>query len=150
MSRAATQARERPLILVVDDVPDGLDLCSLLLQSRGFDTATAVDGVEAVEQTRELLPDVVLMDISLPRMSGLEATRMLKDEPPTRDIPIIAVTAHALESARREALEAGCADVVTKPYVSDDIVQAIHQQLDARRASDEAPTPPKDQQGDEP
>lgn len=124
-------ARERPLVLVVDDVPDGLEVCSHLLRFRGFEVATAVDGIEAMERTRELLPDVVLMDISLPRMDGLEATRRLKQDPRTRDIPILAVTAHALESARQEALAAGCSDVVTKPFGAKEIEEAIRRQLPA-------------------
>lgn len=130
-------ARQRPLVLVVDDVPDGLEVCSQLLQFRGFDVATATDGVEAMERTHELLPDVVLMDISLPRMDGLEATRRLKKDPRTSAIPILAVTAHALDSARLEALAAGCSDVVTKPFGAREIEEAIRRQLRAPQAEDD-------------
>jgi chemosensory pili system protein ChpA (sensor histidine kinase/response regulator) len=130
-------ARQRPLVLVVDDVPDGLEVCSQLLQFRGFDVATATDGVEAMERTHELLPDVVLMDISLPRMDGLEATRRLKKDPRTSAIPILAVTAHALDSARLEALAAGCSDVVTKPFGAREIEEAIRRQLPAPQADDD-------------
>ncbi len=130
-------ARRRPLVLVVDDVPDGLEVCSQLLQFRGFDVATATDGVEAMERTQELLPDVVLMDISLPRMDGLEATRRLKKDPRTSAIPILAVTAHALDSARLEALAAGCSDVVTKPFGAREIEEAIRRQLPAPAADDD-------------
>lgn len=124
---------ERPLVLIVDDLKDGRDLCAEFLSFKGYGVATAGDGVEALEQASALLPDVILMDISLPKLDGLEATRRLRADPQTRDIPVIALTAHALKSARDDALEAGCDSVVTKPCRPTRLEVAIRRQLEQGR-----------------
>ena len=108
-------ATTTPLVLIVDDYAEGREICAEYLAFRGFRVATAEDGIEALEKTRDLLPDVILMDLSLPRLDGWEASRTLKGDERTRHIPIIALTAHALSSARDRAVAAGCDSVVTKP-----------------------------------
>lgn len=85
------------------------------LQKRGFEVHLATDGEQAVIMTKSLLPNLVLMDISLPLIDGCEATRRIKADPATTNIPIIALTAHALPTERARALEAGCDDYDTKP-----------------------------------
>lgn len=125
--------QERPLVLVVDDLEDGRQICAEYLSFKGYGVATAADGVEALEQAFELLPDVILMDISLPRMDGLEATRRLRSDARTRDIPVIALTAHALKSARDSAIEAGCDSVVTKPCPPNELERAVRRQLEQGR-----------------
>ena len=118
-----------PLVLIVDDYAEGREVCAEYLAFRGYRVATAEDGVEALDKTRELLPDVILMDLSLPRLDGWEASRQLKSDERTRHIPIIALTAHALQSARERAVEAGCSSVVTKPCPPRDLEAEVRRQL---------------------
>jgi two-component system cell cycle response regulator DivK len=107
------------------------------LQFSGFDVAEAANGVEAVEQTTTLLPDIVLMDLALPRMDGWEATRRLKADPRTRHIPIVALTGHALAGHAEGAREAGCDSFVTKPCLPDALVAEIRRLLDRPEAKDD-------------
>lgn len=104
-----------PRILLVEDNEMNRDVLSRLLMRRGFEMLFAEDGETAVRLTQETLPDLVLMDISLPVMDGYEATRLLRADDRTRSIPIIALTAHAMTSDRDNALAAGCSDFETKP-----------------------------------
>jgi two-component system, cell cycle response regulator DivK len=129
MTPAETPA---PLVLVVDDVDHGREIFAEYLEYRGFRVATAADGLEALDKAFELLPDVILMDLSLPGIDGWEATRRLKQDDRTRDIPIIALTAHALAAAHDKAREVGCNAVVTKPCLPKDLEQEVRRQLDAR------------------
>src|ERR671922_829464 len=85
-----------PLVLVVEDYQDAREMYAAYLQFSGYRVAEAANGLEALEKTRELMPDVILMDLSLPKMDGWEATRRLKADRQTSHIPIVAVTAHAL------------------------------------------------------
>ncbi len=125
-----TAAAPPPLVLIVDDVEHGREICSEYLAFRGFRVATAADGQEALDKAFELLPDVILMDLSLPKIDGWEATRRLKSDERTRDIPIVALTAHALASAHEKAMEAGCDSVVTKPCLPRDLEAEVRRQLD--------------------
>jgi CheY-like chemotaxis protein len=97
-------------------------MLSRRLRARGFDVRVAADGLEGVSAAAECLPDIVLMDMSLPVLDGWEATRRLKADPATRAIPVVALTAHAMVSDRDKAIEAGCDDYDTKPI---DIVRLI-------------------------
>jgi two-component system cell cycle response regulator DivK len=121
-----------PLVLVVDDVAHGREIFAEYLEFRGFRVATAADGLEALERAFDLLPDIILMDLSLPGLDGWEATRRLKGDDRTRMIPIIALTAHALASAHDKAKAAGCDSVVTKPCVPRDLEAEVRRQLAAR------------------
>ncbi|HVG08682.1 MAG TPA: response regulator [Thermoanaerobaculia bacterium] len=123
-----------PLVLVVDDVAHGREIFAEYLEFRGFRVATASDGLEALDKAFELLPDIILMDLSLPQLDGWEATRRLKGDDRTRTIPIIALTAHALASAHDKAMAAGCDSVVTKPCVPRDLEAEVRRQLAARSA----------------
>ena len=114
-----------PLVLVVDDSLDGRELVVDILELSGFRTAEAADGEQALSQVRELRPDVVLMDLSLPLIDGWEATRRLKADAETAHIPIIALTAHALPNEARSAGEAGCDGFVTKPCSRAQLLEAI-------------------------
>lgn len=129
MSGEAPRRREKPLILVVDDVEDGRTVVCDFLEFRGFDLATAADGVEAVEKALTLVPDLVLMDVWLPKMDGLEATRRIKADPRTAHVPVLALTAHALASARAEAEAAGCDGVITKPFFPRDLEREVRRHL---------------------
>ena len=124
--------RESPLILVVDDMEDGREICAEYLAFFDYRVATAEDGIEALAKANDLLPDLILMDLSLPKLDGWEATRRLKSGERTRGIPVIALTAHALSDAQQTALDAGCDAVVTKPCFPKDLVLEIRRQLGQR------------------
>jgi CheY-like chemotaxis protein len=133
----ATKTREQPLVLVVEDYQDAREMYAAYLQFSGFEVAEAGNGIEAIEKTRELLPDIVLMDLALPRMDGWEATRRLKNDELTKHIPIVALTGHALAGHAEGAREAGCDAFVTKPCLPDALVAEIKRLLDQhRRKSD--------------
>lgn len=102
-------------ILIVDDNPTNLKLTSFLLKSEGYDVATAVDGHETLKLMESLRPDLILMDIQLPGIDGLEVTRRLKNNSTTRSIPIIALTAYAMKGDKEKALDAGCDGYIAKP-----------------------------------
>jgi two-component system, cell cycle response regulator DivK len=126
------QTQPAPLVLVVDDVAHGREIFAEYLEFRGFRVATAADGLEALDKAFELLPDVILMDLSLPQLDGWEATKRLKSDDRTRTIPVIALTAHALASAHDKAMAAGCDSVVTKPCIPRDLEAEVRRQLAAR------------------
>lgn len=132
MSEEPETATLPPLVLIVDDVDHGREICSEYLEFRGFRVATAADGQEALDKAFELLPDVILMDLSLPKIDGWEATRRLKQDERTRAIPVVALTAHALASAHEKAMEAGCDSVVTKPCLPRELEAEVRRQLEGR------------------
>jgi CheY-like chemotaxis protein len=102
-------------ILLVEDNEMNRDMLSRRLQRRGYGVLIATDGAEGVAQAQAEVPDLILMDMSLPVLDGWEATRRLKAAPGTRSIPVIALTAHAMSGDREKAIEAGCDDYDTKP-----------------------------------
>jgi two-component system cell cycle response regulator DivK len=102
-------------ILLVEDQEMNRDMLSRRLMKRGYEVVIAVDGAEGVAKARSESPDLILMDMSLPVMDGWEATRTLKGEEATRAIPVVALTAHAMNTDREKALEAGCDAYETKP-----------------------------------
>ena len=104
-----------PKILLVEDNEMNRDMLSRRLERKGFEVVIAVDGQQGVEMARDDLPDIILMDMSLPVLDGWEATRQLKTEDTTRTIPIIGLSAHAMAGDREKAMEAGCDDYDTKP-----------------------------------
>ena len=104
-----------PKILLVEDNEMNRDMLSRRLEKRGYALAIAADGAIGIELAKTGAPDLILMDMSLPVIDGWEATKLLKADPATKAIPIIALTAHAMDSDRVKALEAGCDDFDTKP-----------------------------------
>ena len=102
-------------ILVVEDNPDNMILISDILVSLKYQILQAVDGEQGIEVAATELPDLILMDLSLPRLDGWTATQQLKANPELQHIPIIALTAHALIGDRERALAAGCDDYLSKP-----------------------------------
>ncbi|HEY1259077.1 MAG TPA: response regulator [Stellaceae bacterium] len=106
---------EPPLILVVDDVPDNVEILEMRLASQGYGVATARDGIEALDKVRKLLPDLVLLDVMMPNMDGIEAVKQLKSDASLPFIPIILVTAQADAKDVIAGLEAGGDDYLTKP-----------------------------------
>ncbi len=104
-----------PKVLLVEDNEMNRDMLSRRLLRKGFEVCMAVDGAEGVTQAKAQVPDIILMDISLPIIDGLEATRQIKADAATAKTPIIALTAHAMGEDRDKALAAGCEDYDTKP-----------------------------------
>jgi len=102
-------------ILLVEDNEMNRDVLARLLQKRGYHILFAKDGESAVAMALAEHPDLILMDISLPKMDGYEVTMRLRADPSMKTVPIIAITAHAMSSDRQRALEAGCTDYETKP-----------------------------------
>ena len=102
-------------ILLVEDNEMNRDMLSRRLQRKGFEVIIAADGQQGVAKASAESPDLILLDMSLPVMDGWEAARKIKGDPETRDIPIIALTAHAMAGDREKALEAGCDEYDTKP-----------------------------------
>ena len=112
-------------ILLVEDNDLNRDMLSRRLVRLGYEVAVAADGAEGVKQAQSLLPDLVLMDMSLPVMDGWEATRQIKSAVETAAIPVIGLSAHALSEDAERALEAGCDDYDTKPIDFNRLVDKI-------------------------
>lgn len=102
-------------ILLVEDNELNRDMLSRRLIKKGFEIIIATDGAESIRLAKETLPDLILMDMSLPEMDGWEATQRIKSDSATKQIPVVALTAHAMEADRKKALAAGCDDYDTKP-----------------------------------
>ena len=102
-------------VLIVEDNEMNRDMLSRRLMKRGYEIIMAVDGQQGVEMAAAETPDIILLDMSLPVLDGWDAARKLKSEDSTKGIPIIALTAHAMEGDREKAIEAGCDDYDTKP-----------------------------------
>lgn len=122
--------KDAPLVLIVDDYEDAREMCAELLQFYGYRTAVAANGQEAIEKALDLLPAIILMDLSLPGMDGWEATRRLKADQRTRRIPIVAVTGHAMAGHSDGARDAGCDSFLAKPVLPDDLVAEVRRLLD--------------------
>ena len=117
-------------ILLVEDNEMNRDMLSRRLERKGFEITIAVDGEEGVEKALSLKPDLILMDMSLPKIDGWEATRQVKSNPETASIPVIALTAHAMAEDREKALAAGCDEYDTKPVELPRLIQKIQAMLE--------------------
>jgi len=117
-------------ILVVDDEPDVLDLVTYNLGQAGFQTDTATDGAEALRKARSTNPDLILLDLMLPEMDGLEVCKLLRRDSKTSAIPIIMLTARASEMDRIVGLELGAADYVPKPFSPRELVLRVKKRLE--------------------
>lgn len=124
-----------PLILLVDDFPDNRQMYAEFLSYSGLRVAEAENGHEALEKATTLVPDLVVMDLSLPGMDGWEATRRIKSDPRTKNILVIALTGHALAGHSKGAMEAGCDAFVTKPCLPDRLLEEIQRMLSANKKS---------------
>ena len=121
-------------ILLVEDHQEIWDFLSRRLRRRGYDVVVAQDGREGLDKARSEAPDLVLLDMNLPIVDGWTVARTLKDESETRDIPIIALTAHAMAGDREKTLAAGCDDYHAKPVDFSQLVNQIESALTARSA----------------
>jgi CheY-like chemotaxis protein len=123
---------EEPLVLVVEDYQDAREMYCAYLQFSGYRVAEATNGLEALEKALELMPDIILMDLALPKVDGWEATKRLKADERTKHIPIVALTGHALSGFADGARAAGCDAFVTKPCLPDALVAEVRRMLAAR------------------
>ncbi len=119
-------------VLVVEDNAVNRRLVQFLLKSQGYEVWEATNAPEAFATLAERRPDVILMDIQLPVMDGLTATRKLKADPTTRDIPVVAVTSYAMKGDEAMALEAGCSAYVTKPIDKTLFLETVARMLEGR------------------
>ncbi len=113
-------------VLVVEDHPDMLEVLTLQMVMMGFSVISAKQGKEGVEKAFEEKPQLILMDIMMPGMDGLEATRLIRANSETKDIPILATTVLFRESDLRGCLEAGCNDIISKPFTFQEVQEKIH------------------------
>lgn len=116
-------------ILIVEDNEMNRDMLRRRLERKGYEILCAVDGPEGIRMADEHLPDIILMDVALGEMDGWEATQLIKASPTTAAIPVIALTAHALESDRRRSIEVGCVDFETKPVALNDLIEKIEKHI---------------------
>lgn len=115
----------RKTVLLVEDNEDNLVVYRTILEHVGYRVIEARDGEEGVNRARSEQPDMILMDISIPKIDGWEATVRLKDDAETSEIPIVALTAHALEEDRAKAMRAGCDGYLAKPVEPRRVVQEV-------------------------
>src|SRR5262245_57393581 len=126
---------DRPQVLLVDDYADAREMYTEYLEYSGFEVVQASNGIEALQKAVDSRPDIILMDLSLPVMDGWEATRRLKGDKRTADIPVVALTGHALAGISEGAKRAGCDAFVTKPCLPEDLVLEIKKVLDQPAAA---------------
>ena len=122
-----------PKVLVVDDIEDARVILAAPLRFAGFEVIEAASGSEAVEKARTCPPDLILRDLSMPEMDGLEVMRRLKRDPATRNIPVLITTAYSIPRYRELAQEGGCAGFLVKPIAMEDLRDEVRRILAARR-----------------
>jgi two-component system, cell cycle response regulator DivK len=127
----------REPVLIVDDNPQNLKLAKVILVAQGYEVKTAIDAEDALRILESFAPHLILMDLQLPRMDGLELTRRLKADPARCEITIIALTAYAMKGDDAKAFAAGCDGYLSKPIDIDELPRVVADHL-VRRASREA------------
>jgi two-component system phosphate regulon response regulator PhoB len=125
----------RPKILVVDDEPEAVELLEFNVKQAGYDVLVAADGAEALKKAHSALPSLILLDLMLPEVDGLEVCKMLRRDPATASIPIIMVTAKATEIDKILGLELGADDYITKPFSPRELVLRVKKLLQRERAA---------------
>ncbi len=113
------------MILIVEDEPKNLTLLRDLLQVSGYSTIEATDGEKGVELAKASKPDLILMDVQMPKMDGLEATRILKAEATTSNIPVLALTSYAMKGDEERILQAGCDGYLAKPFDIQELLKTV-------------------------
>jgi len=116
-------------ILLVEDNPATIDVIQKELEFLGYESVVAEDGKEGVDKATSIMPDLIIMDISLPKMDGLEASTAIRKSPKTQAIPILAATARALPGDKEKCLQAGCDDYIAKPFTHRELGAAIKKLL---------------------
>ena len=127
---------ERPVVLVADDDPDILQLVAFRLERAGYEVVQATDGEEALRLAVELKPDLAVLDVTMPKLSGYDVTRKLREQEETRDLPVILLTARVQEADVALGFEAGADDYVTKPFSPQDLLARAEAILGRREPPD--------------
>lgn len=117
------------IVLIVEDYEDTRSFMKLIVESYGYRVVEACDGMEAIDRFKQFHPDLILMDISLPVVDGLAATKVIREFDDSKEVPIVAVTAFG-KSFYKQAIEAGCNDLLDKPVDFDALEPVIHQYLE--------------------
>lgn len=121
-------------VLIVEDNEMNRDMLTRRLERKGYQVCVAIDGLHGIEMARSQNPDIILMDVALGDMDGWEVTTRLRADEGTKNIPVIALTAHALETDRRKSIEVGCVDFETKPVSLTELVEKIERHAIKRTA----------------
>jgi adenylate cyclase len=129
--------RERPLILIVDDAPDNVEIVRARLKSQGYDIITAADGLEAIEQVSTHLPDLVLLDVMMPRLGGIDTIRRLRADTALPFIPVVMLTAQSDKSQVVAALDAGADEYLTKPFDASTLLARVRAMLRMKTLHDQ-------------
>ena len=116
-------------ILVAEDERDIRELIAFTLRFAGFEVELASNGAEAVEKAADMIPDLILMDVRMPRMTGYQACEALKENPDTQGIPVVFLSAKGQESEIQEGLEAGAMEYILKPFAPDELTAQVHRIL---------------------
>jgi CheY-like chemotaxis protein len=138
MTPAMASARVRedvaalPTILVIEDYLDTRTMIAMLLSRRGYNVIEAGDGIEGILKAGWKRPDLILMDLALPEMDGIEATRRIHETPQLADIPIIVMSAYLNDDVERDALAAGCVEMFPKPFDAESFLECIAVMLNGR------------------
>ncbi len=133
---------ERPRLLIVDDEPSIAKVVRKQLEVAGFEVAVAKDGVEALASVQAHHPDLILLDVMLPKINGHEVCKALRADPQTRAIPIIMLSANARLQDEQHGLEQGASAYLTKPFQLDVLLRHIHQLLGPRQSMADSSRPP--------
>ena len=123
----------RPTILIAEDSADSREMMQLLLETRGYQVIAADDGMDALEVALSSRPDLLLLDLELPKLDGLSVTRSLRLDPKFKDVPIIILSGHDPSRFRQEALDAGCNDYLLKPINFDLLHELLDRMIDDAR-----------------
>lgn len=124
-----SKPRSRPIVVLADDFADAREMYAEYLAFAGFEVITACDGAEAVREARRVMPDLILMDMTMPGVDGWEATSRIKADPSLRHIPVIALTAHALAEHAIRMQAVGCDGVLAKPCLPDALVTEVRRRI---------------------
>src|SRR6187401_3203067 len=127
-------------ILIVDDYPDALDIWAIYLRAMGYRVSTAADGAAAITQAERLRPDVIVLDLELPRISGFDVAKRLRANPDTAHIPLIAATGYSHVTQLDRARDAGFDQIFVKPCDPDSLVEELERQLQAADKLDTQPS----------
>ena len=114
-------------VLVVEDIAEQMNVLVTLLRYSGYEVLEAADGEETIRLARARRPDLILMDAGLPRLDGWQATERLKQDPGTSEIPVVMLTAYAIEGNRERAFQAGCDSYVPRPVAPRDVLEEVHE-----------------------
>lgn len=137
MSTSPSRTKHR--ILIVDDEPDTVELIEFNLRNAGYEVSSAEDGAEALRKARQNAPDLIVLDVMLPELDGLEVCKILRADPVTASIPVLMLTARAAEVDRILGLELGARDYVTKPFSPRELLLRVRNVLKQQKGEEEQP-----------